>query len=70
MQMELDDVFQRLFDLLGEVVKFDCCSIELFDESNHVYLAAQRGFPDPERALYSTQYLTGPSIRAGTFSVK
>ena len=63
-EMSLDDVFERIFNLLAEVVRYDVVSIELFDTDGEFYLAAQRGFPDPERARYSTRYETGPTVRA------
>jgi PAS domain S-box-containing protein len=62
-EMSLDEVFERIFNLLAEVVHYDSVSIELFDESDRVYLAAQRGFPDPELAREFTRNVTGPSMR-------
>jgi PAS domain S-box-containing protein len=62
-EMSLDEVFERLFNLLAEVIHYDCVSIELFDETDCVYLAAQRGFPDPALAHEVTRHVTGPNLR-------
>jgi len=62
-EMNLDDVLERVFDLLAEVVHFDSVSIELLDQQDQCYLAAQRGYPDPERARYVTRHETGPTVR-------
>ena len=62
-EMSLSDVFERLFDLLAEVVRYDCVAVELFDDQQQVFLAAQRGFPDPELARHTTREVTGPRIR-------
>jgi PAS domain S-box-containing protein len=62
-EMSLDEVFERIFNLLAEVVHYDCVSIELFDESDRAYLAAQRGYPDPVLAREFTRNVTGPSMR-------
>ena len=62
-EMSLDDVLERTFDLLAEVVQYDSVAIELIDEHDQFYLAAQRGYPDPDRARYSTRYVTGPTQR-------
>lgn len=62
-EMSLDDVLERVFDLLAEVVRYDSVSIELLDDQDQVYLAAQRGYPDPERARYSSRYETGPRLK-------
>jgi transcriptional regulator with GAF, ATPase, and Fis domain len=35
----------------------------LIDEHDQFYLAAQRGYPDPDRARHSTRYETGPTLR-------
>ncbi len=62
-EMSLSDVFERIFDLLSEVVRYDCVALELFDEHQQVYLAAQRGFPDPDSARRTTRARTGPIMR-------
>jgi PAS domain S-box-containing protein len=62
-EMNLNDVFERIFDLLAEVIHYDCVAIELFDEQQQVYLAAQRGFPDPDLTRRTTHNLTGPIMR-------
>lgn len=50
-QMKLDEVFERIFDLLARAVAYDSASVQLFDEAEGgLYLAAGRGFPDLEQA--------------------
>jgi len=70
-EMSLNEVFERIFDLLAEVIRYDCVAIELFDDQQQIYLAAQRGFPDPDLASSTTRDLIGPDMRArwGTHSV-
>ncbi|CAG0936853.1 two-component system, OmpR family, sensor histidine kinase KdpD [Thermoflexales bacterium] len=70
-EMSLSDVFERIFDLLSEVIRSDCVALELLDEHQQVYLAAQRGFPDPDLARRTTRKITGPIMRErwGTHSV-
>ncbi|NTU64245.1 MAG: GAF domain-containing protein, partial [Chloroflexi bacterium] len=70
-EMSLGDVFARIFDLLAAVIRYDCVAIELFDDQQQVYLAAQRGFPDPDLARSTTRDLTGPRMhdRWGNHSV-
>jgi PAS domain S-box-containing protein len=70
-EMSLNDVFERIFDLLAEVIHYDCVAVELFDDQQQVYLAAQRGFPDPDLARRTTHDLTGPRMheRWGAHSV-
>ena len=62
-EMSLQEVFERIFDLLSEVIQYDCVSIELFDKPDGVYLAAQRGFPDPALAREFTRNVSGPTLR-------
>ncbi|NTU62154.1 MAG: PAS domain-containing protein, partial [Chloroflexi bacterium] len=61
-EMSLNAVFERIFDLLVEVIRYDCVAIELFDDQQQVSLAAQRGFPDPDLARRSTRDRTGPTM--------
>ncbi|MBI5564828.1 MAG: GAF domain-containing protein [Chloroflexi bacterium] len=62
-EMSQDAVLERVFDLLAEVVHYNSVALELLDEDDQFYLAAQRGYPDPDRARYSTRYETGPTVR-------
>ncbi|HTP09894.1 MAG TPA: GAF domain-containing protein, partial [Anaerolineae bacterium] len=62
-ELSLGDVFERIFDLLAEVIRYDCVAIELFDDQQQVYLAAQRGFPNPDLARSVTRDLTGPRMQ-------
>jgi PAS domain S-box-containing protein len=70
-ELGLAAVFERIFDLLSEAIQYDCVSIELFDAADDVYLAAQRGYPDPDLARNFTRHVSGPSLRErwGTASV-
>jgi PAS domain S-box-containing protein len=70
-ELNLDDVFERIFNLLAEVIHYDCVALELFDDQQRVYLAAQRGFPDPDLARRTTRDLTRPGMhdRWGAHSV-
>jgi PAS domain S-box-containing protein len=55
--MSLDEIFERLFDLLAEVINYDSASVQLLDEdAGRLYLAAGRGFADMERARYFTAH--------------
>lgn len=46
-QLNLDEVYDQIFDLLAQVVTYDSVSIQLLDETkNHLYMVAGRGFPD------------------------
>ncbi|MBP7688470.1 MAG: GAF domain-containing protein [Thermoflexales bacterium] len=62
-EMSLDAVLERVFDLLAEVVHYDSVALELLDEFDQFYLAAQRGYPDPDLARYTTRHETGPAVR-------
>lgn len=62
-EMSLSTVFERIFDLLAEAIQYDCVAVELFDDQQQVYLAAQRGFPDPALARSTTRDLTGPRMQ-------
>jgi GAF domain-containing protein len=62
-EMSLSDVFGRIFDLLSEVIHYDYVAIELLDEHQQAYLAAQRGFPDPDLTRRTTRARTGPIMR-------
>jgi PAS domain S-box-containing protein len=45
-RMNLDEVFERIFDLLAQVVEYDNVSVQLLAEDGSAYLGAARGFPD------------------------
>jgi phosphoserine phosphatase RsbU/P len=62
--LTLDEVHEKLFDLLAEVVTYDSVSIQLIDEkSKQLYLAAGRGFPDWEAMCQFISGLTERSLR-------
>jgi PAS domain S-box-containing protein len=62
--LTLDTVYERLFDLLAEVVDYDSVSIQLIDEKDgHLYLTAGRGFPDWEAMRQFIVGLTDNSLR-------
>jgi PAS domain S-box-containing protein len=62
-EMSLSAVFERLFDLLAEVIHYDSVAIVLSDEQDAARLVAQRGFPDPEVARLATYEQIGPRLR-------
>lgn len=49
-RMNLDEVFERIFDLLAQVVEYDSVSVQLLAEDGSMYLGSARGFPDIELA--------------------
>ncbi len=49
-QMSLDELFERIFDLLAQVVAYDSVSVQLLMADGSMELAAGRGFPDQEIA--------------------
>ncbi len=57
--MNLDEVFEQIFDLLSQVVEYDSVSVQLFDRSDQLYLAAGRGFPDFELASQVVRTVAG-----------
>jgi PAS domain S-box-containing protein len=62
--LTLDEVHQKLFDLLAEVVAYDSVSIQLIDDkSKQLYLAAGCGFPDWEAMRHFVSGLTERSLR-------
>jgi PAS domain S-box-containing protein len=54
-QMDLDDVFETIFDLLAQVIVYDSVSIQLLAPGGDLELAAGRGFPDFEEARQNVQ---------------
>lgn len=49
MESSLDQLLERILDLLGKVVQFDSVSIQLIDSRGKLTLAAGRGFEDLEK---------------------
>lgn len=50
-QLSLNEILERILDLLSGVIAYDSASVQLYDEeTGQLRLAAGRGFPDPERA--------------------
>jgi PAS domain S-box-containing protein len=46
-QLTLDEVYERIFDLLAQVIPYDSVSIQLLgDKKEHLFMVAGRGFPD------------------------
>jgi len=46
-QLSLEEVYQKIFSLLAQVIDYDSVSIQLFDEEkDHLYLVASMGFHD------------------------
>lgn len=57
--IKLDGLYQRLFDLLGEVIAYDSASLQLLTPDNkYLSLVAGRGFADLERAKEIVQQLS------------
>ncbi len=48
--LELNEVFERLFDLLAHVVAYDSVSVQLIDKNGKMVLTDGRGFPDMDQA--------------------
>ena len=61
-QLGLEELMERVLDLLGRVVQYDSISIQLIDEDGYLYLAAGRGFPDFEQARRAARDLTDHSM--------
>jgi GAF domain-containing protein len=57
-QMSLQEVFESLFDLLAQVIAYDSVSMQMLDEEGYMYLAAGRGFPDPEQARQNVRVVS------------
>jgi GAF domain-containing protein/HAMP domain-containing protein len=49
-RMSLNEVFERIFDLLAQVVEYDSVSVQLLNEEGSADLVAGCGFPDLEQA--------------------
>ena len=47
-ELSLEEVLEKILDLLGRVIQYDSASIHLLDERGRLRLAAGRGFPDIE----------------------
>ena len=48
-QLGLNEVLEKILDLLGRVVFYDSVSVQLMDSSMQLYFAAGRGFDDREQ---------------------
>lgn len=49
-EMSLNEVLERIFDLLAEVVTYESVSVQLTDKDDKLTFTAWRGFPDIEHA--------------------
>ena len=47
-RLSLDEVYQRIFDLLSRVIKYKSVSLQLIDADGQLSLLVERGFPEPE----------------------
>jgi GAF domain-containing protein len=56
-QMSLEELFERIFDLLAQVVAYDSVSVQLLALDGGMELAAGRGFPDLEVARENVRQL-------------
>ncbi|MBN1149219.1 MAG: GAF domain-containing protein [Anaerolineales bacterium] len=66
-ESSLDQVLERILDLLGQVVEYDTASIQLLDSEDKMFLAAGRGFEDIEVAR-QTVYELSDHIRGFQFA--
>ena len=57
-QMSLQELFERIFDLLAQVVDYDSVSVQLVGAQGGMELAAGRGFPDLEIARDNVRRLS------------
>ena len=60
-EMELDEVFEHIFDLLDHVAHYDSVAIQLI-EDGHARLAAGRGFPDLALSARIVDAITTPTL--------
>ncbi len=58
-QMGLQEVLERILDLLGRVIHYDSVSIQLLNPDGSLTLAAGRGFPDLDRTRQIIRELSG-----------
>ncbi|HEX9029136.1 MAG TPA: GAF domain-containing protein, partial [Anaerolineales bacterium] len=69
-QLNLDEVLERLLDLLGIVVRYDSASIQLIGPDGELSLAAGRGYPDIERAQQAVHDLSSHILQFQWAEVK
>lgn len=62
-EMSLEDAFERIFDLLAQVVDYDSVSIQWLDEAGNLGLRAARGFPDFEQARAFTKTFASQTLK-------
>ena len=61
--MSLDEVFDRLFDLLSHVINYDSVAIQLL-QNDHIIFAAGRGFADISRVQEIVEVALGGTVEA------
>lgn len=69
-EMGLNDVLERILDLLGRVVQYDSVSIQLLDADNRLNLIAGRGFEDLEKARQIARKLSDVTITRKYFPLQ
>ena len=71
--LRLDEVFERIFDLLAQVIHYDSVTLQMHDEVNDLmYLAAGRGFRDMVRTAAVVEMLGADTIgrmRESTYQI-
>ncbi len=67
-RLRLSEVYERVFDLLAEVVEFDGVSIQLYDQSGKLRLAASRGSSDSDVVGVISEQLTSAIAGKGNRS--
>ncbi len=61
-EMGLNEVLERILDLLGRVVQYDSISIQLLDADERLDLIAGRGFEDLEKARQIARNVSAATI--------
>jgi signal transduction histidine kinase len=61
-RMNLEEVFECLFDLLAQVVQYDSVSIQLLNDAGGVEIVAGRGFPDLEQARQAARVVASQTL--------
>jgi signal transduction histidine kinase len=64
-RMSLDEVFERIFDLLSRVVEYDSVSLQMLNQDGRLDLVAGRGFPDIELARWMVRSVSYKMLERG-----
>ncbi|GEM_PF-1353729 len=69
-ELSLEEVLERLMDLLGRVVDYDSVSIHLRQKDGRMALIAARGFPDLEQARQVVQDIYKNPLKQAILPIK